>query len=177
MSFIIGIVSGLISGIISSIIANVLIKKNKPNLLISDKFSKSKNNSSNYEYKIKVINKSKEYLKNVKISAQLMTSINAVGGVLLSVKPVHIVYNDINLIDPYNKDDENARYAIRIRLDDNLEKIWDDDNHTYLEVKIYGENESNGSGKVFRQVYNKKKHSLVLGEFDSKESMMIQETI
>lgn len=175
MSFLIGMTSGLISGVISSIIASVIIKRNKPQILISDSIAKSQRDSNPSEYRIKVINKSKHYAKNVKVSAHLMTTTNAVGGELLVVQPIQIVYKDIDLIDPYCKTDDNARYAIRIRLDDKLEELWDDD-HTYLEIKIYCENETNGSGKVFRKVYYKKNHSIKFGKFDTKESMLIQNT-
>lgn len=173
MSVIIGLISGLLSGIISSIIANIIFRKSKPKLIISDKIAKNVREKNCSEYRIKVVNLSKRYVKNLKFQARLITPGNGVGGIKLHITPIEIMYSNIEIMDPYNIADNDARYAIRIRLDENLELLWAEDNQTYLELQIYGENEFNGSGKVFRKVYNKKSHSIVLGEFETKESMVI----
>lgn len=66
MSLIIGIISGIFSGVLSSIIAQIIFRMDKPKILISDKIAKNEQN----EYRIKVVNKSKKYAKNMMIYAQ-----------------------------------------------------------------------------------------------------------
>lgn len=172
MSIIIGLISGLFSGVLSSIIAQLILKTQKPRLNISDSIAK-KAAEEGYEYRIKVVNRTHHYVKNMIIYAQLITNINSVDGTLLKVQPISLVHKDITFIEPYNKSDDSALYAIRLRLTDNLEKLWNEDDHTYLELKIYCENESNGSGKVFKKVYNKKSIAIIEGEFKTKRSMEI----
>lgn len=174
MDILIGMFSGIVSGVLSSIIASILLKKSKPKLIISSEIAKSIDDKGNYNYRVKIVNQSKSYVKIVSICAYLMTRTNAEGGSVLNSKPVKIINKNIGFIDPYNEEDTDSKYAIRIGLDCNLEKIWTEDQFTFLEIKICCENESNGSGKVFCKCYNKKNTSIIYGEFETHKNISVR---
>ena len=176
MSYIIGLISGIFSGVLSSIIAQIIFLRSKPKLTISDSISKSivtdhKTQKQHPEYKIKIINNSKYYVKSLKIYTRLIKTNNIEGGINLVIYPIKIVYSNIDIIDPYDSNDADARYAIKIRLVDNLEELWIDDTY-YLEIKIYCENAINNSGKVFIKEYRTKK-SIKEGSFKANKSLDI----
>lgn len=172
MSVVVGLISGVISGIIASIIAQLIFRLNKPKIEISNDIAKCEKQDGTFEYRIKIVNKSKQYVKNMKVFAHLVTNHNAPDGNLLTVEPVHISRNDISFIEPFDEKDQNALYAIRLRIESELENLWGDDSITYLEIKIFCENEKNGCGKVFSNIYRTKK-SIIVGTFETKTSMTI----
>lgn len=165
------IVSGVISGIIASLGAQLIIHISKPKIVISDEISKEIINGKP-EYRIKIINKSKFYAKDMSIQVQLVSRTNAPDGDLFFTKPIPLVRKDISYIEPFNKNDKDAKYAIRVRLDANIEEIWKDDTYEYIEIKVFCTNDFNGAGKIFSKEY-KKRTKIVVGSFETKESTKI----
>lgn len=168
MNILSGLISGLISGILASLIAQIIIRATKPKIRISNNISKQLVDGS-YEYRFKVVNLSKSYAKNLIISPQLITTVNAQDGPLITTKPLPLMRKDIKFIAPYNKRDGNSTYAVRFRLNCNLEEIWEEDDYTSLEITVFCENEQNGCGKMFQQLY-RKKDTIVEGSFKTGKS-------
>ena len=79
------------------------------------------------------------------------------------------VRKDFQFVAPYDPKDIEARYAVRLRFENDLEDLWKDPNHTALEISIYCENEMNGVGKVFRKVYSTKR-SILEGTYKTGKS-------
>lgn len=171
MSFIIGMVSGILSGIFASIIAQSIIHFFKPNITISEKISNENVDGKN-QFRFKIVNNSKQYIKNLSVSAQLITKENAQDGTLITTKPLKLARNDVKFIAPYSKKDEMNLYAVRFRIDDDLLELWNNDQFTSLEVTVYCEKESNSSGKVFKKIYYKR-NSIVQGTFETGKSTKI----
>ena len=84
-----------------------------------------------------------------------------------------IIREDIRFISPYNINDNENQYAVRFMLKENLRDVWDDDNHTSLEITVYCENESSGVGKVFKKIIYQKS-SIIMGKFKTGKSMEIE---
>lgn len=173
-SFLIGIISGVISGIIASFVVQLIIYLSKPNIIISDNIAKQ-NGPNGPEYRIKIVNKSKAYAKDLSVQVNIMSRENAINGNLLSAKPLPLVRKDISYIEPFDKKDEDTKYAIRVRINSDLENVWKDDKTNYVEIKVFCTNELTSAGKVFSKEY-KKKVLIKEGEFEAGQSMDITKT-
>lgn len=150
------IIIGLLSGIVSSILSTMIIRFIRPRIIISSKIARADTNEKP-EYRVKVVNLSRSYAKNVHVTAQLINRQNLPdGGILVTTKPLHFIRTDFGFIEPYKKADIENRYAIRLRFKDPLEEIWCDPTYTSLEISVYCENETSGVGKVFKKVYYSK---------------------
>lgn len=169
MDFVSSIVSGIISGIIASILLNLYYWHKSPKLIISDKIAKNAKD----EYRVKIVNLSKFYVTNVFIQVQLVTVCNGNGGNILNVINLDIPYKMIQIIAPYDRSDTNATYAVRFVLPQNLESLWENDEHTNLKLVIYCSNEHNNSSKLYEKIYYKKHDSIKRGEFEFGKSVRI----
>ena len=141
----------------------------KPNLQISDFIAKNNKN----EYRIKIVNMSKFYITNVFIQAQLVTISNGNGGNVLNSISLKIPYENLKVISPYDQNDLNAPYAIRLAIQKNLEDIWIDDDRSHLKLIIYCSNEHNNSSKLYEKIYYKKS-SIKEGSFKFGTSLEIE---
>lgn len=162
------VLSGVISGVIASVLLNYYWNK-KPKLLISKHISKNVKN----EYRIKIVNLSKFFVTNIDMQLQLVSLSNGNGGVILKVVNLDMPYKTIKMISPYCKKDENASYAVRFVLPNELENIWKKDETTYIKLLIYCSNEHNNSSHVFEQCYYKKNEVIIDGEFKFGKSLEI----
>lgn len=104
----------------------------------------------------------------------MITIENGNDGNILSSKPLPLVRKEISFIEPYNKNDKDAQYAIRLKINGDLEELWKEDEHSFLRVKIYCENEFNSSGKLFYKDYKKRRISISSGDFNFGKSLDIQ---
>lgn len=163
---------GVISGIIASIAFHFITYLSKPKIRISEQISKKKINGV-YEYRFKIVNMSKYYVKNVKVFLEIIKRDNGDGGVILSSKPIHVIRKDVTFIEPHSKNDKDASYAVRYRIDGDLENLWAEDEQSYLRLRFYCENEFNGTGKLFTQNYSKKATTIKEGDFKFGDSCEI----
>lgn len=163
------ILSGILSGIIASVILNHYYWNIKPNLLISDHIAKNSKN----EYRVKIINKSKFYITNIFIQVQLVTISNGKGGNILNVVNLDIPYKTLQIINPYDKKDSNALYAVRFVISNKLEQQWENDEYTHLKLTIYCSNERNNASKLHEKIYHRKS-DIKNGEFKCGESFEIE---
>lgn len=169
-TLVLGIASGLISGLLSAVIMHIITRANKPQITISPKIA-CQNIEGKNEYRFKIVNLSKSYIKNMIVSAELVDSTNSGSGLVIVTKPLKLARSDIRIIKPYSNKDQSMEYALRFRILEDLETKWTDVEHTSLRVTAYCEHESNGVGKVFEQTYHKS--DIVQGIFKSGKSMEI----
>lgn len=162
-------ISGIISGIIASVVLNRYYWSIKPKLSISDDISKNEKG----EYRIKIVNKSNFYVTNIFIQVQLVKISNGNGGNILNVVNLDIPYQKLQIIDPYDKTNLNAPYAVRFVLPKDLETKWNEDINTYLKLIIYCSNEHNNSSKLYEHIYHKKS-CIKNGNFKFGDSLDIE---
>lgn len=103
-----------------------------------------------------------------------MTDVIGKSGTISKVIPIFVVRDNIDFIDEYRRKDKNANYAVRFAIKADLEGIWINDEHSYLRLNFYCENESSGScGKVFVQKYEIKSNSIKEGTYEFGKSCEI----
>ncbi len=164
---------GLVAGVVSSMASHLLLSLTKPRIKLSDKISK-KVTQEGIEYRVKVVNLSRHYAKNVKVILELVTRQVGMGGQILKVEPIPLARPDVNFIEPYNKKDRDALYAVRFQISSPLENVWQDDENTFLLLTLYCESEFNGAGKVFSQEYAFRRNSIKEGDFRFGKSCEIE---
>lgn len=169
-TLVLGIASGVISGLLSSVIMQIITRANKPKIIISKKIA-CQNIEGKNEYRFKIVNLSKSYIKNMIVSAEFVDSTNTGSGLVIITKPLKLARSDIRVIKPYSVEDQAMEYAIRFRILEDLETKWTDVEHTSLRVTAYCEHESNGVGKIFEQTYHK--NDITKGKFEAGKSMDI----
>lgn len=170
LTLVVGLVTGLISGIIASVLFSLLSRCFKPKIVIAEKIAKTFDGATPV-YKVKFVNCSRHYAKNVHITAQFIDRQNAhsENGVIVQTRPLKFVRTDFQFVEPYKLSDSDARYAVRLKFLDNIEERWTDPDHTALEIAVYCENEMNGVGKVFKKVYRKPNY-IVMGTYETGKS-------
>lgn len=172
-TLVVGLATGLLSGIVASVLFTMLSRCFKPKIVIADKITKT-DEGHGPVYRVKFVNLSKHYAKNVHITAQFIDRKNAhkEKGVIVQTRPLKFVRTDFQFVAPYDTKDNEARYAVRLRFQDNIEELWKDPDHTALEFSIYCENEMNGVGKVFKKIYPTPK-SIAKGTYETEKSTKI----
>lgn len=175
LTLIVGLATGLLSGVIASVLFSMLSRCFKPKIVIADQIAKTFEGETPV-YRVKFVNRSRHYAKNVHITAQFIDRQNAHSdnGVIVQTRPLKFVRTDFQFVEPYKPDDSDARYAVRLKFLDDVEKCWKDPDHTSLEISVYCENEMNGVGKVFKKVY-KRPNFIVKGTYDTGKSTKIIE--
>ncbi len=170
MNVITSVSEGIIVGIISSFVFRIINHFRKPKVMIADYVAKFDVNGKT-QYQIKVVNLKRSYIKNMKIYAMLATNYMEGNKTIVKTVPLKISQPDISFIDPYREKDNAAKYAIRLFLPDDLETLWDRTTPTYLNVKIYCENENSNVGAVFEKTISH--DSIKLGRFAFGKSVQI----
>ena len=173
ITLIVGLATGLLSGIVASVLFAILSRCFKPKIVIADKIAKTYEGETPV-YKVKFVNLSKHYAKNVHITAQFIDRQNAheENGVIVQTRPLKFVRTNFQFVEPFDSKDGEARYAVRLRFYDNIEKLWNDPDHTALEISVYCENEMNGVGKVFKKVYSTPR-SISVGTYETGKNTNI----
>lgn len=167
----------LAMGVLSSILAAGLflyiLSRLKPKISISDVISKNKTKENDTEYKIKIINHGKRDAINLKMEVSLMINKNVFGGVVYNSQQLTLKKSEWFILPSYKANDKEARYALRITILEDLEKIWSDDSTQYLRIKVFAQDEMSNFGKVFEKEYRTIRNSIKEGSFAFGDTMKV----
>ena len=167
------VIIGVLSSVIASLIFLSFLTRVRPKLEISDKIAKGKSlTTGDIIYRIKVINKSRRPVINVKAQLHLITPIVIPGGMLLKSKEIPLKRSEVMYLEKFDPSDKQAKYAFRFTTYGNIENIWKDDRQSFLRFRIIATDSISGFTKVFVKNYHIK--SLIKeGEFEFGNSMKI----
>ena len=118
-------------------------------------------------YKIKVVNKSRVMLTNVRYSLFYHKDLGHEISELTKISPRKEL---LDYIDKYNSNEKKTDYAVRITYDYN-EKLYPLENGNYLEFVVFAEHSFSNKGKCFRMSYTSK--NLDKGRFEIGKSTRI----
>ena len=163
-----GIVSGVISGIIASIAFFVFMQGIKPTLLVSDDINVVRYSGNLYTYKVKVVNKSKTELTNVKYKLYYC-EIHS-NGFMINMRELPPAKPPIFMMEKYNKGSQFAEYACRFSYEVDNEKYPIDDNH-YFMFSISAEHSVSNTMKSVTKKYFKE--NVKVGQFETGVSLKI----
>ncbi len=169
----IGIITSVLTGAASSFVVILILSRfARPDVSVSPMISKVRNGDS-FSYDIKIVNKSKRRLVNVQAELLLVKTKNIPGGTIVTTAKLSLIKENVFVIDRYDVKDRDEKYAYRFRTDENIDKVWSDDDTQMIRFRIYGHNEISGFGRVFEQDYRIKRSSIREGEFNFGDSFDI----
>lgn len=167
------IILGVLSSLVASIIFLLFLTRLRPKIEISDQISKSVSSSGKTIYRIKIINRTRVPIINVKAQLHRMIPNTVPGGIIYISKEITFQRHEIMELSKFDKKDKTASYAYRFRSYDVLEDLWQDDTQAYLRFRIYATHSVSGFSRVFRKDYFTKRNTIITGEFDFGASMKV----
>jgi hypothetical protein len=165
--YILAIIIGVLSSFVASFIFLLILTRIRPAVIISDKIAKTEDSTTgDVIYKIKIINKTHRSIINVKAQLRLITLVAAPGGLIEQNRTIPLRTDYIMELPKFNLKDKNVEYAWRFNVDGNIEKLWNDDERSFLRFKIFATDGVSGFGRVFNRDFHIKKNSIIKGVFE-----------
>lgn len=159
------IITGIISGIISSMLFYIFIFGIKPRIDISNQICLERHSDRNI-YVVKVVNKSRTFITNVKYQMILCKKSND-GNV--SITTIHPLKEPMVNIDKYLKKTTDFAVQISYEMD---EKLFD--KNSYLEFTFEAYHSFSNAMRVKQKKYTIK--DVQKGRFETGKSMIILST-
>jgi hypothetical protein len=153
----------------ASIIFWLALFRIRPNIAISDKIAKGKTDDNQTAYRIKLVNLSRRAAVDLHVSIFRDTLRNVPDGEVHRLKPLAIRSTPGHMLHSYRKKDPDSRYALRLRIEDDLDAVWTDDDVESLVVRIYARDSMSGAYRHFEHVY-RKKSVIKIGSFHKGKS-------
>ena len=104
------LITGIISGIVASVVFYIFLLSVRPKIYVSAKVCKMGEDGEGTLIKIKVVNKTRCMLTNVKYALNFCRSS---GECVHEIENIPPCKRSLEFIDKYSKNDTNAEYAIR----------------------------------------------------------------
>jgi hypothetical protein len=167
------VVAPIITGLFTSLLFLLLISRILPNIQISSNIAKvkSKKYVGKYAYVVKIINKSKRAIVDIKVRFAIVQEKIVPDGLIMRTTDFDLEKDSEFELPGFDKNEPEAS-AFRFVTYDDIETKWDDDK-TFLLFTVYAKDSLTGFGKVFTQKYYLKRVTLKEGSFKVGESMEI----
>lgn len=138
----------VLTGLISSLLMLFFLYRLRPNLKISDEISERVVNGEKV-YGFKIINRSMFPILDVNIKIEKISPSSVPGGQIYNAEIVPLVQGHFLLIGKFDKKDENANYAFRVRTKADLSSLWTVDGQ-HLRISVVGRHALSGFYGVFQ---------------------------
>ena len=166
------LLSGITGGLIASMIFFTVIRMHRPKLTISPYIAKT-GKANRKRYVVKILNKGKRSIVNLKFELLLVTKKTAPSGMVNKTKALKLEKDSAFILYPNSKIKQNGSYARRIYTKEDLDRLWSDDSFSFLIFRVYGCDKLSGFTKIFEQKFYKRNISIKSGEFHSGDSFEI----
>jgi hypothetical protein len=170
------VLSGII-GIISSLAASGMflfaISRFRPNLEISPVISKRIDDQGNTNYFVKVINRTRSPVINIKTHMSITSPRNVAGGTVYYLHPIKLRTSEMMELAAYDPNDQDAHYAVRFMILGDLDTAWSEAETSRVRFQIYATHSFTGFGKAFERFYYQKRTDLVEGDFKFGDSLEV----
>lgn len=142
---------GISSSIFASFIFVFYTSRMKPKIIISDKIAMEKKLDGSYDFFIKIINKTRFNIINVRAEVRFIDPQNISKGVVRVTRNLKLRNGSVYDISKYNKKDDDAMYAYWFRIEEDIRGMWN--GRSYIRFKVYAEHSLSGFGKVYTMNY------------------------
>jgi len=163
---------GILSGLIASTTFLLILRKLRPMINISPQISCSLEDGKK-EYAIKIINKNKRNIVDLRVELLLVQSSNVPGGFILNTNSIALKTDHAFIVSKFDSADKDAEYARRFVCYENLDTLWQNEDIDYVIFRVYCHDEVSGFGKVFTQEYRTKRTCLIDGQFHFGDDLEI----
>jgi hypothetical protein len=155
---------GISSSLFASIIFLLFLRRLRPNIEIATQIAYYDKDGKK-RYTIKLINTSNRNIVDIRAELLLVKSTNVPGGAIFNTTNIKLTKNSAFVLDAYDKNDKEAKFARRFVTEENLDDLWFNEDIDFLIFRIYCHDETSGFGKVFTKKYRTKRNSLILGQY------------
>jgi len=168
------IVLSLLVGIVTSILFLLILSRYRPIIEISQNIAKryEKDIDKNV-YSIKVINKTKYPIVDVRVELILKTPVQTANGEVWRVRKIPLRIDSLLSLQKFNKNDDNARFAYRFATESDVDIIWKDE-HQKITFRIFAKHSLSGFGGFFEIDYGLKRVSIIEGIFSKGNNFDIK---
>ncbi len=168
------ILIGVLSSLVASIVFLLFLTRLRPKIEISNQVARTVTSTGKTIYRIKIINKSRVPIMNIRAQLHVMTPTTVPSGIIYVSKDISFQQSAVMELSKLDKQDKTAAYAYRFRTYDSLDDLWNNDSQSYLRFRVQATHSVSGFSKVFRKDYYTKRNSIVDGEFDFGNSVNIR---
>jgi hypothetical protein len=167
------VVLALLIGIFTNAIFILLLSFVRPKVSISNTITKGKSRDGRDIYRIKIINKTRQPIVDIKAQLHVLTNFQTHNGDIFKAKLIKLVQSEPLTIAGFDKKDRDADYAYRFVTYEDLSEIWSDDTIGFLRFRIFSRHSISGFGSVAKQDYRLKRASIFEGDFSKGNSFAI----
>lgn len=172
--YLLAIIIGVLSSFVASLIFLLFLTRVRPNIVISDQIAKSRSTKTGeLVYIIKIINKTKRPIIDIKVQLHLINLVVMPGGVIRNTNKIALKSSEIMEISKFDLNDKMGNYAYRFIVNENIEKIGENSN-SFLRFKISAKDSLSGFIRVFTKNYHTKINSIQEGKFEAGNSLEIK---
>ncbi|MCD4783177.1 MAG: hypothetical protein K8T10_05015 [Candidatus Eremiobacteraeota bacterium] len=172
--YLLAIIIGVLSSFVASLIFLLFLTRVRPNIVISNQIAKSKSlKTGELVYIIRIINKTKRPIIDIKAQLHLINLVVMPGGVIKNTKIIALKTSEIMEISKFDSKDKMWNYAYRFIVDENIETKWEN-SHSFLRFKISAKDSLSGFSRVFSKNYHTKINSIQEGKFEAGNSLEIK---
>lgn len=155
------LITGIVSGVMASVVFLLFMLVIRPRIILSDSITVDKNGT----YKIKIVNKSRCRLSELKYDLRLCDDH---GDGIVDVETIQPIKPRLDFIPKYSKKDKNSMYAIRISYKSKDGKCIINSSNSYLEFIVSAKHTLSNTYSVVSKTY--KCDDIKFGIFESGKS-------
>ncbi len=168
-------VLAILIGVVSNGMFFFIMSKLRPKIDISPNVAHRIDKAGKSIYRIKVINRTKVPIVDIKAQLHVFTSRQtATGDIWVSIS-IELKQSDPIMIGGYDKKDKDVDYAYRFITYKDIDSVWNDDNIQFLRFRIYARHRHSvsGFGTLASKDYRLKRNSIKEGEFSKRDTFEI----
>ncbi|HZG53101.1 MAG TPA: hypothetical protein VEZ40_13275 [Pyrinomonadaceae bacterium] len=160
------VVLAVLVGIVSNGMFLILLSRLRPRLIISPYIARGKSTlDGRLIFRIKVINRSKYPVTNIRAQLHLMKPYQSIGGEVSKSKSIRLVRADPIVLDKFSKKDIDVNYAYRFVTYEDIDKLWGDDTIQFIRFRITCQHGLSGFGGYFFRDFRVKRKTIKEGDF------------
>lgn len=146
---------GLLCSVAASFVFWKLMMSIRPKIMISPKICKSTRNGST-RYGLKFVNHTNASITDVHLELRMLHARNHASGIVYDVIDLPLTKNSLFEIPKLDGNETEAFYAIRVGIDADLDKLWNEPDHQHLQFVIRATHSKSGFHASVRQEFRSK---------------------
>lgn len=167
------VVLAILFGVVANGMFLYITSKFRPKIEISPNVAHRIDEAGKSIYRIKVINRTKAPIVDIKAQLHVFTSRQTATGDIWKSTSIELKQSDPIMIGKYDKKDKDADYAYRFITYKDIDKVWNDENTQFLRFRIYARHSVSGFGTFASKDYRLKRNSIKEGEFSKGDTFEI----
>ncbi len=167
------VVLAILFGVVANGMFLYITSRFRPKIDISPNVAHRTDSSEKSVYCIKVINRTRAPIVDIKAQLLVFTSRQTATGDIWISTPIELKQSDPIMIGKYDKKDKDIDCAYRFITYKDIDKIWNDENTQFLRFRIYARHSVSGFGTFASKDYRLKRNSIKEGEFSKGDTFEI----